>query len=248
MHLLTAWRFRRSRHVNVTEETFLDFNCPHCGAQVSFPGSCEGSLQECHRCTEVLIVPPPGTVNGGKLKLPISTPRLVLRRLRGTDERELVEFMGDEESFRFFHWMPMDEAGVTEWLERDQGVRITRAGEGLCLAIELAQEKKLVGVVYLQFNDSSQQCLQFHVLVRLTHRRQGIGTEAVLGALEFGFENLGVHRVAVQIDKRNVPAIRMVTKAGLRWEGEFLKATFVKGEWVTTVEFALLQEEFVTWR
>ncbi|HXT40361.1 MAG TPA: hypothetical protein VN887_10085 [Candidatus Angelobacter sp.] len=45
----------------ITEENFLDFNCPNCGELNSFPLDSVGLVRECPNCVEALIVPEAGS-------------------------------------------------------------------------------------------------------------------------------------------------------------------------------------------
>ncbi|MDQ5872047.1 MAG: GNAT family N-acetyltransferase, partial [Acidobacteriota bacterium] len=54
---------------------------------------------------------------------------------------------------------------------------------------------------------------------------------------------LGLHRVFAVADARNLRAIALVERVGMRREGEFLDAEWFKGEWVSTVVYALLETE-----
>ena len=58
----------------ITEESFIDFKCPHCGEPVSFPKENAGFAQACPNCTESLIVPDDGSEVGWEIPLPITTP------------------------------------------------------------------------------------------------------------------------------------------------------------------------------
>jgi aminoglycoside 6'-N-acetyltransferase len=62
--------------------------------------------------------------------------------------------------------------------------------------------------------------------------------------LAFGFEELRLHRVFVDIDPRNSASLRVAEKLGLRREGHFVETTWTKGEWTDTVVFALLDREY----
>src|ERR1051325_1798311 len=101
----------------ITEENFLDCQCPHCGETNSFPQACAGRLQACVNCLNSLIVPDDGSAAGRKIPLPIATPRLVLRRLEPDDWKDLVDL-----------WFDDDDQAV-QWLKREVAQKLTAAGE-----------------------------------------------------------------------------------------------------------------------
>jgi len=229
---------------NPEEITFIDFKCPHCGCSVSFPETSIDSVQECPSCSQILIVPDRGIQVGATLPIPMKTSRLLLRRLASPDSGDLLELNADDESFRYIDWNPVEEQEVEDWLAKDQSTRLTENGAPLRLGIETLEHPKVVGLISLYFTNEDRRQMSFSAMMNCAHRRRGFGTEAIRGAMNFAFTGLKIHRLSASCDSRNIGALRMLDKAGLRREGQSIKAEFRKGEWVDTVWFALLREEY----
>ncbi len=228
----------------ITEESFIDFKCPHCDEPVSFPQESAGFAQACPNCTQSLIVPDDGSEVGWEIPLPISTARLTIRRLASPDWKDLLELMSDEEFFRFQDGVPLDEDGVLRWLESDAHVKITTPNQTLYLGIEVKDGAKLIGYMSVDFTDAQRRQVTFSIGLNGKFQRQGFAHEAVVALLTFCFEGLRLHRVAGWCDSRNAAAIRLLEKAGLRREGEFLKNRMLHGEWASSTWYAILDEEY----
>ena len=226
-----------------TELSFVDFTCPYCAHPISFPEDRRGLTEECVNCRGVLVVPRPGVEVGGKLPLPINTPRLTLRRLAMGDWKDLLTVMSDEESFRYLEWQPLDEAGVLSWIERDRGLRLTDPQGCLYLALELRGRDQVLGVGQLRYPYDNREMAVPTVLVGAAHRRQGFGTEALRGMMDFAFQGIGVHRLFTGCNARNEAGCRLLAKAGMRHEGEFVEDTRLDGEWANTAWYAKLEKE-----
>ena len=226
------------------EQPFVDFKCPHCGRAISFPEANVGQPQECPLCSETVIVPAPGAEFGIILPIPIQTQRLALRRLVGTDWKDLSELMGDEESFHHTDWNPMEPEEVEDWLKQDATRRLTQPQGTLCLGIELLENPKLIGFVFLYCSGDNPEQAGLTIFINRNHRRQGFGAEATRAMLEFGFNGINLRRFSVGVDSRNTAGCRLLETVGMRREGEFVKARWVKGEWVNTAWYAMLKEEF----
>ncbi len=227
----------------MTEEAFLDFPCPHCGEIASFPQEHAGLVEECPNCTEPMLVPREGGQAACAIPLPISTDRLVLRRLHGLDWKDLAEFLGDEELFRYLEGRPLGEEEITRWLEADQHLKLTTPDQPFCLAIEVQANHKVVGYLSLRFTDHLHQAI-LTLLVNRQYQHQGFGTEAVQAILSFCFAGLGLHRLSACCDSRNTAGCRLLEKTGFRREGQFVQDRFVNGEWTDTVWYALLGKEY----
>jgi ribosomal-protein-alanine N-acetyltransferase len=227
----------------ITEESFVDFKCPHCSEPVSFPQESAGFAQVCPNCTESFIVPEDGSEVGKHIPLPIKTPRLILRRLAAHDWKDLLELMSDEEFFRYRDGVPLDEDGVLHWLESDAHVKLTTPEQALYLGIEVQNGGKLVGNLSLAFTDPQRLQVTFSIGLNRSFHRQGFALEAVEALLVFCFEGLKLHRVAGWCDSRNIAGCGLMEKVGFRREGEFLKNRWVHGEWTNSVWYALLEED-----
>jgi RimJ/RimL family protein N-acetyltransferase len=218
-----------------TELTFVDFKCPYCADPVSFPQDCAGLAQECPSCGESVIVPDDGSEFGRKLPIPLTTPRLVVRRLRGTDWKDLLECRSDV----------MEESDVLHWLDSDSTVKLTTPGQPFWLGAELQPGGKLVGCLALNFIDAQRVQAALDILVNRNYQRQGFATEALDAILGFCFAGIRLHRVTASCDSENTPGCRLFEKTGLRREAEFRQDRQKNGEWMNTVWFAMLREEFL---
>ena len=226
-----------------TEPGFLDLQCPYCGEKVSFPEDMELRLQECPNCLASIVVSGEPSPTAEKVPLPIVTPRLVLRRLERGDWKDLLECFSDEQLFDYVRAGPTTQEQVAEWIEKDSYTRLTVPNTWFCLVLQHREKEKVIGdLQWYRAEDDSEAT--FEVYVHRSFQRQGLGTEALVAALRFCFVVLGFRRAVAHCDTRNIGAWRMCEKAGMRREGEFLKDTFLNGEWVSTFQYAILAEEF----
>ena len=224
---------------------FIDFQCPYCRQPLSFPQGDSGVLRDCPFCSRSIVVPGEADQLAAGLKLPFSTERLLLRRLESIDREDLLELMADAETFRFLEWAPMNAEEVEDWIKTGENASLATPGGQMPLAVSMVSSVKTIGFVNLYSSASVPRQGGFTILIHPQVRKQGLGTEAIRGVLRFAFESLQWRRVAVGFDSRNAAAARMLEKAGMRCEGEFMKDAFLKGEWVNTLWFAMLAEEFV---
>lgn len=227
-----------------TDEKFIDCKCPYCGEAVSFREDAAWGVEECPDCTEDLVVPGDGSETARRIPIPITTPRLILRRLAAADWEDLVEFLSDEELFRYVQDGPVGEKEVVEWLASDRRVKLTTPETTFCLAIELQPKAKVIGTVYLHSTDQFRSQTNIRIYVSRKFQRQGFATEALKAVLGFCFTGIALHRVSAWCDSRNIAACRLAEKAGMRREGELLKERFVNEEWINTVLYAVLNEEY----
>ncbi len=222
-------------------DVFTEFRCPYCGASLSFPETRLGTAQECPHCSETVVVPPAGSEKGGKLPLPIKTLRLNIRPLRTEDLPDWLEIVKDADSYRYLNYNAPDDVEARSWFEHGKALRLAQPNGHLALGIELQNDEKIVSRLSFDFNDlEDHRQGSFNIIMHPAYRRHGYGTEAVLGLLGFGFDGIALHDIRVRIDNRDLGGRRMVEKAGMKLEGEFLEECRVKGEWVGSAYYVML--------
>jgi RimJ/RimL family protein N-acetyltransferase len=226
----------------ISEDNFTDFKCPHCEETVSFPAEDLGKLRACPNCLGDLIVPEAAEQIGLKLPLPISTQRLTLRRFTSGDWKDLLEFMGDDELFRYAG-RSLQEDEILLWLERDRQVRLTTQGQTFWLPIVITQTSKVVGYTGLTLTGPLQAMVA--IFLSRTYQKQGLAIEAVDALLGFCFEGIKLHRVTTSCDSRNSAACKLFERVGMRREAEFVKDTPDVDGWLSTVWYAALEEEYL---
>ena len=210
---------------------------------MSFLEDFAGMVQDCPSCLQNVIVPCDRSGQAGKLPLPIATSRLTLRRFEARDWKDLLEVVSNEELFRHMDGEPSDEDQVLHWLEQDRELRLA-LGFRFSLAVELQAEGRLIGYAQLWFEDELRRQAGLAVVIGQAFQGKGYGTETAAGLLRFGFEGLHLHRMIASTDSRATACLRMLAKAGLRREGEFVKNHWLKGEWADTAWFAMLAQEY----
>src|ERR1051325_2801050 len=217
-----------------SEENFIDFKCPYCDAGVSFPEGDVGYVRQCPECNEPLVVPAAGSELGLRLPIPITTPRLVLRRFAQNDWKDLLECSDGAE-----------EETVLRWLESDSHVRLTTPEQPFYLGIELQEAGKLIGVLSLRFTDSERLQAALEFTLNKEHEKNDVGPEAVDALLGFCFQGIKLHRVTASCLGNDESKRRILEAVGMRREGEFVKDRWVDGEWANTILYAALEEEYL---
>jgi [ribosomal protein S5]-alanine N-acetyltransferase len=222
----------------------FDTKCPHCGKSLTYSPDQIGMVTECPYCSRVVIVTQSSNGHCERLPIPITTTRLVLRNLRETDADDVLALMSDQHAFQYDGWTQIDESEIGDWMRFAIASRITRSGERLHLAVEMSELSGLVGLVSIYYLDDDPLQAGFTILVEKGHCQRGYGTEVLRAIQHFGFVSLNLHRFAVGSDVRNVAAVRLLAKAGMRPEGLFKQDRKIGGEWVDTAWYAMLRDEF----
>lgn len=223
------------------DEQFIDFTCPACGKEASFPSNCAGLVRDCFNCAVPVVVPMAGG-EARRVPLPFSTELITLRRFRDQDWKELLQLFGDDEFFAAAPVKLDGEEQITRWLESDAVVKITTPNVPFILAVQGIETGKIMGFLSLLFTDADMQ--QAQVSVALHREFQAFGVEALKGGMQFCFDGISLHRLQSFCDGANSATRELFEKAGMRREAEFVQDHKVGDQWSNTLAYAILRAEF----
>lgn len=171
------------------------------------------------------------------------TPRLVLRRLRITDVDSFVGYRADPEVARYQSWESCTQDEAAAFIASQLPLPLFQAGYWSQIAIELRETGAHIGDCGLRIRARDAREGELGFTFARAHQGQGLASEAVSHLLEYAFTKLDLHRVFAIADDRNVRAVALLERVGMRREGHFREAEWLKGEWVSDVLYAILERE-----
>jgi RimJ/RimL family protein N-acetyltransferase len=167
--------------------------------------------------------------------------KTVLRPFTEADAERMWEIVNDPEVVRFT--FPPDSELTPERLRGWYGSRGAQP-DRLDLAVTDPADGELLGEVVLYEWDPANRSCTFRTLIGPRGRGRGVGTEATRLIVGHGFEQLGLHRVQLEVYGNNHRALRVYEKAGFVVEGVRREAAWRDGEWVDEVLMAVLDHEW----
>jgi ribosomal-protein-alanine N-acetyltransferase len=78
--------------------------------------------------------------------------------------------------------------------------------------------------------------------------RRGFASEAARALVDFGFRELGLHRITAGCIADNVGSVRVLEGAGLRLEGRLRDHHYFRGRWWDELLYAVLEPEWAAAR
>jgi RimJ/RimL family protein N-acetyltransferase len=174
----------------------------------------------------------------------LETERLLIREFVTGDWQDVHEYAADPEVVTFLHWGPN-----TTYEETKSFVEGALEAQKECprnlydLAIVLQSQNKLIGGAGLRiiFEDVAQAELGYCFNKKFWGN--GYAFEACKALIQYGFTNLGLHRIYATCDALNEGSAKVLARLGMRKEGHFLKDKKIKGRFRDTLLFAILAEE-----
>jgi len=174
--------------------------------------------------------------------------RVVLREFTTNDVDAMSAYLSDDEVFRHISWaQPTIDEVAASVHEAMEAARVTPRRD-YQLAVTLADTGEVVGQITLRMDRYiprlRQRTFELGYMLRRDRWGQGITTEAARLLLDFAFGEVGLHRVFAVVDDDNHASIRVLEKLGFRREARHVKDVFIDGEWLTSLIYAVLQDEW----
>jgi RimJ/RimL family protein N-acetyltransferase len=166
-------------------------------------------------------------------------------RLRGTREDDLpalARWLMDPaiRSTQSNIVLPLSEATAREmiagWSKNDG----TDAG----FSIEALDGERLVGHTDLFGGSVKDRHRTVGICIGRPFLGQGYGTDAMRVLVDYGFRELGLHRIDLTVVAFNARAIAAYRKVGFVEEGRAREAVFHDGQWYDRVSMAILAREW----
>lgn len=177
----------------------------------------------------------------------LQTPRLLLREFKEDDWHFTNLYESDPQVMRYQLQEVRDFKESQNYLQQclDEAQEDPRTV--FDLAIVLKSTNHLIGRVGLKVEHDAEEAALWYILNR-TYWGKGYTTEAAKEMLRFGFEELQLHRIWADCDPRNVGSFKVMEKLGMRREAHFKQNIFIKGEWCDSLVYAILQNEWQTFK
>jgi RimJ/RimL family protein N-acetyltransferase len=140
---------------------------------------------------------------------------------------------------------PPSEAAAKERIAKWSANEDDRLG----FAIETLDDPSvLVGHVGLWGWQTKDRCATIGIALGREYLGRGYGTDAMRVIVDYGFRELGLHRVQLTVAPFNPAGIRAYEKAGFAEEGRRREAVWHDGRWYDEVLMSVLEHEWAARR
>jgi RimJ/RimL family protein N-acetyltransferase len=165
-----------------------------------------------------------------------------LRAIERADLPSSVAWLNDPEVTQ---WLvthrPLSLAEEERWYE-DQ---VVRAAGGRAINFAIEYEGRYIGNCGIKEIDHRRRCAEVGIFIGAKELwNQGLGADALRLLLAYGFAELNLHRMQLDVAAPNARAIRCYEKCGLREEGRLRDDWFAHGQYCDRVVMGILEDEW----
>ncbi len=111
-------------------------------------------------------------------------------------------------------------------------------------SVEAKEDGAFVGHVTLFGPNVKDRCATFAIVIGPEHQDRGYGSDATRLMVSYGFAELGLHRIELQVFAYNPRALAAYRKAGFIEEGRRRSSVYRNGAWHDDIYMGLLRDEW----
>jgi RimJ/RimL family protein N-acetyltransferase len=178
--------------------------------------------------------------------LEILTERLVLRPIVMDDAEAIFQYRSDSGTNQYQHWIPKTINDVHDFIKYRVSPTIDMIDTWYQFVIIEKEQGEIIGDIGVHFLDSDKKQVELGCTFDKKFQGKGYATEAMRETINFLFNVLHKHRIIVSTDPRNIKAIRLIERLGFRKEAHCKESIRIHGEWVDDLQYAVLQDEWIT--
>lgn len=111
-----------------------------------------------------------------------------------------------------------------------------------CWMIVLKSTSQVAGMCGMTLSNDRFKMAELFYKLYPVFWGKGFATETTKRMIRLGFEELKLHRIEAGVEVNNLASIRVLEKAGMTNEGIRRKILPIRGEWIDSLHFAILED------
>jgi ribosomal-protein-alanine N-acetyltransferase len=176
--------------------------------------------------------------------------RIILRDQVADDLDAMHQWLGDPETSCFLSWATRSREETLLHLAEGIREQSKEARQKYYLTMVLKSDGAVIGDAGIDVKKrgpgGGEGEIGFFLIKRYWGR--GYATEAARLVIDYGFSQLGLHRITASCLAANAASERVMQKCGMVKEGVLRKSDFRLGEWQDRSIYSILREEWAPYR
>lgn len=101
-----------------------------------------------------------------------------------------------------------------------------------------------IGLIAFFLVDTKNQFAEIEYCIGSNYQRRGYATEATKRLIDFGFNNIKLHKIQICCKSINIASRRVIEKCGFTYEGTLRDYFLLDGKYVGREYFSILESEY----
>lgn len=167
-----------------------------------------------------------------------------LREMEEKDWMDVHKYASNETVCKYQPWGPNSEEESQDFV--NQVLADAKRVERTRFVFSIVEKEigSMVGAGELNVRDNHNKAGEIGYIVNPDYWGKGIATEAAKLLIDFGFEQLNLHRIYATCDPRNIASGKVLEKIGMVQEGRMREDLLIKDGWRDSFLYSILEKEW----
>lgn len=175
----------------------------------------------------------------------IETPRLLLRKFRTEDVEDVHRNWASDPLVQLMYGEPVYETlDAVEGLLQGYISNYEKPNYHR-FAIILKGNNQCIGQIAFYLFDANNNFAEIEYCVGRAFQGNGYVPEATKALIQFGFEQLNLHKIQISHKRTNEKSKRVIEKCGFHYDATFRDYFLIDGEYVDRIYYSILQDEYL---
>ncbi|WP_054027731.1 GNAT family N-acetyltransferase [Bacillus sp. FJAT-28004] len=172
----------------------------------------------------------------------IETDRLMIRDFVTKDFDDIHVYASDPFVVKYMLWGPNSKDDTQNYLSMVTEMQKQEPRLGYEFAVVMKENNQLIGGCGIHVCGPSQGELGY--CFNQAYWGSGFATEAADALLQFGFRELGLHRIYATCRPDNLGSAKVLQKIGMKYEGHIREHMRHNGKWHDSYQYSILENEY----
>jgi len=109
--------------------------------------------------------------------------------------------------------------------------------------IKINETKEFIGLAGINLSIDRFKIGEIFYKLSPEYWGKGFATEVALKMIEIGFDKFKLHRIQAGCAVKNFKSVRVLEKAGMTKEGIYRKILPIRGEWIDSFIYSIIEDE-----
>lgn len=172
----------------------------------------------------------------------ITTDRLLIRDFTHDDWLEVHLYASDSEVAKYMIWGPNSEEETREFINSTIEMQQQEPRKDFEFAVILQETDQLIGGCGLR---KEGMIGEIGYCFNPLYWRKGYASEAAFALIDYGFNELRLHRIFATCRPDNIGSANVMKKVGMQYEGHLREHMWHKGKWHDSYLHSILKHDWL---
>lgn len=173
----------------------------------------------------------------------LKSERLTLKPIKFSDLEDIHQLHSLHETDEF------NALGIPENIEQtkaiiEEWIAENEKENNRIFTFSILFQTQFIGLIALNLGKEKYQNAEVWYKLHTDFWKKGFATEALKAIIDFGFNELKLHRIVAGCAIKNIGSIRVLEKVGMTLEGRKRQNLPLKTGWSDNFEYAILETDF----